>query len=172
MILQNSDTNSFPNSNTIFLSDSITDPLPDSHTDRLPDGGDRTKYKTGALRDNRIGKGLYVGISPIFLKELALRCEGGQIKYGNYRNWEAGMPLSRYIDAAFRHISQTVEGDDSENHAAAAAWNLMAFIHSREMIKRGVLPEELDDLPNYQPIESPSIATDINKFMVYQDENL
>ena len=30
-------------------------------------------------------------------------------------------------------------------------FNAMALIHYEEMIERGVLPRELNDLPNYQP---------------------
>ena len=62
------------------------------------------------------------------------------------------MPLGRLLDSALRHTQQCLEGvDDGENHAANAAWNLMAFMHIRELIARGILPKELNDLPDYRP---------------------
>jgi len=43
------------------------------------------------------------------------------------------------------------QGDKSEDHLAAVMFNAMAIIHNEEMIRRGVLPAELDDMPNYLP---------------------
>jgi hypothetical protein len=116
---------------------------------KLTDSGKRVSYNSGAVREPPVGKGRYDLISPIFLKELAMHCERGAVKYGNGRNWEAGIDLSRYLDAALRHINQYREGDRSEPHDVAAAWNLMAFIHTKEMIKRGLLQKELDNVPTY-----------------------
>ena len=45
-------------------------------------------------------------------------------------------------------------GDTDEDHAAAIACNIMFFIHTKEMIDRGLLPKELDDLPSYTPKET------------------
>tara|TARA_R110001606_G_scaffold191714_1_gene339649 strand:- start:15 stop:356 length:342 start_codon:yes stop_codon:yes gene_type:complete len=42
-----------------------------------------------------------------------------------------------------------LEGHRDEDHMAAAMWNIGAVIHVGEMIERGLLPKELDDLPNY-----------------------
>lgn len=42
-----------------------------------------------------------------------------------------------------------LEGEDSEDHLAAAFWNLQGLIHTEEMIKRGLLPKALNDLPVY-----------------------
>ena len=39
---------------------------------------------------------------------------------------------------------------------AAAVWNLMALIHTEEMIRRGGLPKELDDLPSYVQAAKPT----------------
>ena len=36
-----------------------------------------------------------------------------------------------------------------EDHMSAVAWNAFGLIHTQEMIKRGLLPKEFDDLPNY-----------------------
>ena len=37
-----------------------------------------------------------------------------------------------------------------EDHLAQACWNLFACMHFEEMIERGKLPKELNDLPNYR----------------------
>lgn len=93
------------------------------------DSGDRKVFDTGALRDRPKGKGLYSLISPYAMKRLALRCEVGHIKYGDGRNWEKGMPIGDFIDSAIRHIFQYIEGENEEDHLAAAMWNLMCVMH-------------------------------------------
>jgi len=40
-----------------------------------------------------------------------------------------------------------LEGNVDEDHAAAAAWNIMCFIETQERIEKGILSKELDDLP-------------------------
>ena len=119
----------------------------------VKDSGARQEFPTGSRRDTQEGKGRYDLISVIFLKRLAKHCENGATKYGD-RNWEKGQPLQRYLNSALRHISNFLEGDRSEDHLAAAAWNLMGVIHTEEMIARGKLPLELNDLPlSYLPDE-------------------
>lgn len=110
--------------------------------------GEKQEFSSGAHRDTPIGKGRYDLISMFALKEIARVYEEGARLYGD-RNWEKGFPLSRLLDSALRHVCQCIEGKNDENHAAQGAWNLMAFIHTRELIKRGILPKELNDLPNY-----------------------
>ena len=34
-----------------------------------------------------------------------------------------------------------------EDHIGAALWNIGSYIHTEQMIKEGLLPEELDDRP-------------------------
>ncbi len=112
----------------------------------VEDSGERRQWATGSQRDTRVGKGRFDLIPPIALREIAVHFEHGSVKYGD-RNWEKGQPLSAYIDSAMRHMCDLMEGKCDENHAAAAAWNVMALIHTREMIRRGHLPQELDDMP-------------------------
>ena len=114
----------------------------------LKDSGQRQKFKTGAQRDRQEGKGRYDLLAILALKRVADIYERGCKKY-NDRNWEKGMPLSRYVDSALRHIFQYVEGKREEDHAGQAAWNVLALIQTEEMINRGLLPKELNDLPNY-----------------------
>jgi hypothetical protein len=66
----------------------------------------------------------------------------------------------RYLDSCPRHLNKYKEGHRDEDHLAAAVWNLMAFIHTEEMIKRGLLPASLDDrpeslLPRPKPLPDP-----------------
>lgn len=109
---------------------------------------DLKTFETGAKRDNPEGKGMYELISPLALKRLALVYERGAKQKGA-RNWENGFPMSRCLQSAIRHTYQYLEGMRDEDHLAQAIWNLMAAIHFEEMIKRGRLPKELNDLPNY-----------------------
>lgn len=57
-----------------------------------------------------------------------------------------GISLSRYIDAIFRHTLSMSEGRTDEEHDAAVLWNVAAFMWTREEIKAGKLPEDLNDL--------------------------
>lgn len=116
--------------------------------DQVKDSGKRQEFNTGSVRDTQEGKGRFDLISPISLKRLARHYENGARKYGD-RNWEKGQPLSRYIDSALRHINAFKEGNRDEDHVIAAGWNLLALAHTEEMIRRGLLPKELNDLPNY-----------------------
>jgi hypothetical protein len=112
-------------------------------------------FSTGAHRDPNTDKGRYDLISPLFLRRLAVHTQKGGKARGD-RNWEAGMPLSVVIDSAIRHLYAFLEGDRSEDHLAAGAWNIMVGIHCGELIMRGVLPSELYDLPDYT--EQPDVG--------------
>jgi len=107
-----------------------------------------TEYKTGAKRDINVGKGAYELISPMALRRLAQVYERGAVQKGA-RNWERGIPFSRCVQSALRHIFQYLEGMRDEDHLMQAVWNLIAVAHFEECIKRGLLPKELNDLPKY-----------------------
>ena len=120
----------------------------------MPDYEFKTKcddikgFDSGAKRDNNKGKGAYELISPIALRRLAQVYERGAKQKGD-RNWEFGFPMSRGIQSAIRHIFQYLEGHRDEDHLAQSMWNLMAVIHFEDQIKKGKLPKELNDLPNF-----------------------
>lgn len=113
----------------------------------LKDSGKRQEFETGARRDTQEGKGRYDLISTVFLKRLAVVMEKGAVKYGD-RNWEKGMPLSRYLNSAIRHLLQLFDGECDEDHAGQAAFNVMAFLHTLQLIQEGILDPSLDDRPN------------------------
>lgn len=113
---------------------------------KIKDSGNRRKFQTGAVRDIQAIKGRFDLLPPRVIKALAIHYQKGCKKYGE-RNWELGIPLSRYLDSGLRHTFQFLEGLEDENHLIAAIWNLMCLYETKERIKEGILPSELDDLP-------------------------
>lgn len=111
---------------------------------KMVDKGERISYGDNmAIREPTLGKGRYDLITPFAEDRIAKWYELGSAKYAD-RNWEKGMPFSRYIDSAKRHINRYIKGMEDEDHLAAACWNLMAIMHHEEM---GEL--HLDDMPHY-----------------------
>lgn len=113
---------------------------------KIKDSGTRRKFKTGAVRDIQASKGRFDLLPPRAIEALAIHYQKGCKKYGE-RNWELGIPLSRYLDSSLRHAFQFLQGLEDENHLIAAIWNLMCLYETKERIKEGILPSELDDLP-------------------------
>ncbi|KKN80428.1 hypothetical protein LCGC14_0330210 [marine sediment metagenome] len=122
-------------------------------TYQLKQGKEKQTFETGAQRDTQESKPRLDLISPIFLERLGMILTKGAEHYGE-RNWEKGMPLSRLLSSAARHLNQTIDGLEDEDHPAQAAWNLMAYIHTEHRIKAGSLPAELDDLPREKNLSS------------------
>jgi hypothetical protein len=119
------------------------------------DSGQRLDYATGARRDVTTGKGRYDLLPVVAIRRLAQVYERGAAKY-DARNWEKGIPLSRFMDSALRHLMQHLEGKRDEDHLGHAAFNVLGLVHTEEMIRRGLLPAELNDLPTYMPADSES----------------
>lgn len=111
----------------------------------VKDSGERQEFNTGARRDTQAGKGRFDLLPPRAIKRLAKHYENGARKYGD-RNWEKGMPLSRFMDSAMRHMFKTLEGQKDEDHLIAAAWNVLCVAELQERIEEGLLPKELDDI--------------------------
>jgi hypothetical protein len=101
------------------------------------------KFKGGAQRDNRMGKGRFDLISPFALSRIAAVYEKGAKFHGD-RNWEKGIPFSRCLDSAFRHMIQYLMGKKDEDHLAQACWNLIAILHFE------AIRPDLNDLPEYE----------------------
>jgi hypothetical protein len=112
----------------------------------LKDSGKRKIFETGANRDLSSGKGRFDLLPPQTIRALAIHYEKGCIKYGE-RNWEKGIPVSRYVDSAMRHLLQFLDGLDDENHLIAALWNMASMYETILRIQQGKLPESLYDLP-------------------------
>jgi len=115
-------------------------------TYKIKDSGKRKLYQTGANRDVNEGKGRFDLLPPQAIRALAIHYQKGCQKYGE-RNWEKGIPISRYIDSAIRHLFQFLDGLDDENHLISTAWNILSAYETILRIQQGRLPEELYDLP-------------------------
>lgn len=116
---------------------------------------EKRQFATGAKRQISCGKGMPVLVSPIVEDFIAKHCEGGVEAGYLPRNWEQGLPLHETFNSIKRHTREEQEGLIDENHAIAAIWNWMVYIHTKEMIRRGLLPAYLDDMPNYIPTKCP-----------------
>ena len=114
---------------------------------KMNDGGERTKYgENSAQREPATGKGRPDLISPFALTRLSKWYEMGGAKYGD-RNWEAGMPFSRYTAAMFRHLISWMKGKKDEDHLSAIAWNAIALMHHQELKEF-----QWDDMPKYEGV--------------------
>ena len=80
------------------------------------------------------------------IRRLSVQLEKGALKYSK-RNWEKGMPLEEYCNSAIRHILSCIDGDEDEDHYAAALFNVMGLWHTGYMISIAKLPKELNNLP-------------------------
>jgi len=95
------------------------------------DSGQREEFSTGSRRDVRTGKGRYDLLPPGPMKRLAQLYERGAEKYGE-GNWEKGQPVSRLMDSLIRHAFNYLEGEKTEDHMAAVAWNAFAVMYMEE----------------------------------------
>lgn len=108
---------------------------------KTKDSGKREQFTTGSRRDTQEGKPRYDLIPVEGLERLADLYARGAEKYGD-NNWAKGQPYSRVYASLFRHMIQWRQGDRSEDHLAAVAWNAMALMFYDEQMP------ELDDLFN------------------------
>lgn len=119
----------------------------------LKSSGKEQSFDTGAVRDIDDQKPALELISPIFEQRLGNWLARGAKRYSR-RNWEKGIPIERSLASLKRHVNKYQEGMKDEDHLAAIACNIMFIIHTEEMIRRGILPEELAYNPNYLPSEN------------------
>lgn len=108
----------------------------------------REVFEGGAIKEYQRNKLRVDLISPLAEKRLAERLGDGAKKYGD-RNWERGIPVSRTLASALRHLAAYRRGERDEDHLSAAYCNLMFALHTEEAVKRGVLPETLLDVDFY-----------------------
>ena len=92
---------------------------------------DIIKFPSGAIRSGDADRERYDLITPIGLRRLALTYAEGAVKYGD-RNWERGLPASVMLNHALRHLVLWTSGDETEDHLAHAAWNLLGLMHFEE----------------------------------------
>lgn len=97
----------------------------------IKDSGERTEFETGAVRDMHEGKGDMLSLPWRALLRLSVHYENGAKKYGRF-NYLKGIPVSSFIDSAFRHLAKYVAGFDDEDHLAAAAFNVLGALQMEE----------------------------------------
>lgn len=116
--------------------------------------------ESGCVRQKSTGRGRFDLIPPFAMERLAKLYEWGAENRGD-RNWEKGCPFSRCIESMERHIcklkQRTPDEDHDDNLAAIAFWAI-AMMEYEEMMKRGILPQSLDDMPHYDHVAKVSTA--------------
>jgi hypothetical protein len=112
----------------------------------LKDSGTRSTFDTGAVRDGQTGKGRMDLLPVNALIEVSKIFEAGAEKY-EARNWEKGIPLSRFMDSGLRHAMKWLRGDRDESHLAQACWNFLCLLDTQQRIEEGLLPMSLNDIP-------------------------
>lgn len=113
----------------------------------IKDSGQRRQYSTGAQRDRGDLKPMPSLIHPYFLFRLGMHMARGAEKYDAW-NWTKGMPVGDFMASAFRHLTQAMAGDESEDHLAAVAFNVMGAMVMKAGVIAGIYPAELDDMPD------------------------
>jgi hypothetical protein len=105
------------------------------------DSGKREEFKTGMVRDIQDDKPRYDLIDGAFLKRWAELMARGAKKYGenNWRKAATEEELGRFKASAIRHLMQYLEGDATEDHCVAVAFNLAGAEMVREKLKKGPL---------------------------------
>lgn len=122
----------------ITLADSTAPPIaPNAQhafTSRMPltwdavkDSGRREEFEGGSRRDTQEGKPRYDLLNPLGLERVAIHAANGAEKYGEF-NWALGQPTRRILASAFRHLMALFFKRTDEDHAAALAWNALAFM--------------------------------------------
>ena len=101
----------------------------------LPDSGQKRQFPSGAWRDNSEGKGRFDLLPVAGLMAVAKRFEDGAKKYGD-DNWRKGFPMSVFYDSGMRHLLKAMRGDTDEDHLAAAAWNILCAIETRDVLSK------------------------------------
>lgn len=100
-------------------------------------------YGTGAVRDSNEDKGRMDLLAWNAQLRVSRLYQKGAIRYKPH-NWEAGIPVSDFIDSALRHIAKYLCGCDDEDHLAAAHFNIDGAMEMEQT------HPELVDIPNRQ----------------------
>lgn len=106
------------------------------------DSGKREEFSTGMVRDTQNDKPRYDLIDRAFLKRWAELMARGAKKYGeeNWRKAATEEELTRFKSSAVRHLYQWLDGDISEDHAVAVAFNLAGAEMIKEKVKTACGP--------------------------------
>lgn len=103
-----------------------------------------TAFETGAQREsNDVMKGRMDMIPGNAIIRVSKRFQEACIPYGKYPefNWQKGMPISRYMDSAIRHLYRYLDGEINEDHLAAACTNILMAMWTEEKLP------QMQDIP-------------------------
>ncbi len=113
----------------------------------MKDNGKRIHFDTGCIREPDHNKGSFDLLPFLSIIKIAKVMQKGAKKYDS-RNWEKGMPLSRFLNSGLRHLIQYTLNFKDEDHLSQAIWNFMCLQETKIRIENGILPKELDDIPS------------------------
>jgi hypothetical protein len=104
---------------------------PAKQFDSVKDSGEREQFDTGAVRDTQEGKprpDFVLEWLPLeALERVARHYENGARKYSR-DNWRKGIPASRCLASACRHLYQWQHGNRSEDHLSAIVFNVLCIL--------------------------------------------
>lgn len=105
----------------------------------VKDSGERESFESGMIRDVTTGKTDFSLVldGPMFAR-WAVHLTKGAVKYAK-RNWmkaEGQAELDRFRESALRHFIQWYSGDDDEDHAAAALFNINGAEYVKDKLAR------------------------------------
>lgn len=89
-------------------------------------------HSGGSFRDRSQLKGLFAAQPANAVIRVAERYAYGKWKYGKSDAYKDGLPCSDCIDSVLRHIWEYMDGDNKEDHLAAAVWGLQAVMYYEE----------------------------------------
>lgn len=117
------------------------------------------KYKGGAQRDSRDGKGAFVEMPWNALFLVSRIYELGN-KGRGWRNWEHGMPIPDLVDSGIRHAARYTAGHRTEPHLSQSIWNLLNALEMAVRVEMGWLdPKEFNKMPNHFGKWDPSMPS-------------
>jgi len=105
------------------------------------DSGKREEFPTGMRRDTQDDKPRYDLLDRPFLKRWAELMARGAKKYGE-NNWKKAATeeeLARFKASAIRHLYQWLDDDNTEDHAAAVAFNLAGAEMVKDKLREGTV---------------------------------
>ena len=102
------------------------------------DSGKRENFSTGMCRDTQEGKLRFDLLwLPILIRDAELMARGA-IKYGE-NNWQKARTkkeLRRAYASLLRHVYQLINGDEDEDHAAGARFNVALVESIKTKLRR------------------------------------
>lgn len=74
------------------------------------------------------------------------------------------MPLHNYIDSAERHLAKLKAGLRDEPHATQVIWNMVGYVFTAVLIKMGLRPIELNDMPDQFNSDPRALAEPLSSY--------